>query len=328
MFDIDEPKTKGLGRGLNALFEDAEIETPVASAAGAKLEAEVASAPGRKRFTLPVGALQPSPFQPRKIFHDATLEELSSSIADIGILQPLLVREDPRAKGQYHIIAGERRWLAAQKAQVHEVPVIILDITDLEAFKVALVENLQREDLDPIDEAYGYQRLLEEYSQTQEQLAKAVGKSRPHISNMLRLLTLPREVQSHLSAGNLSMGHARALITAKNPLALAEEVIAKGLSVRQTEKFAAEASGRTVKKSPRNDNSAAAVSSSANAPRAEKDADTMALENDMTNALGMRVSIDSADGRSGKLSIEFSSLDQLDELLHRLAHAPGSRLNG
>ena len=229
---------------------------PVASAAGAKLEAEVASAPGRKRFTLPVGALQPSPFQPRKIFHDATLEELSSSIADIGILQPLLVREDPRAKGQYHIIAGERRWLAAQKAQVHEVPVIILDITDLEAFKVALVENLQREDLDPIDEAYGYQRLLEEYNQTQEQLAKAVGKSRPHISNMLRLLTLPREVQSHLSTGNLSMGHARALITAKNPLALAEEVIAKGLSVRQTEKFAAEASGRTVKKSPRNDNPA------------------------------------------------------------------------
>lgn len=337
MFDIEEPKIKGLGRGLNALFEDAEIESPAASAslAGAKLEAEVASTPGRKRLSLGIEQLEPSPFQPRRTFEDAPLQELADSIREIGILQPLLVRQKPEAMDEFQIIAGERRWRAAQIAQLHEVPVIILDLSELEAFKIAMVENLQREDLDPMDEAFGYQRLLNEYGHTKESLAKAVGKSRPHISNMLRLLHLPVEIQKYVSSGELSAGHARALLTAADPRGLAREVMEKGLSVRQTEKFAADSAGRTQKKQsqPRGGvvpftGGVPTAPSAAPTPRVEKDADTLALENDMTNALGMRVSIDSADGRSGKLSIAFSSLDQLDELLHRLAHFPGSRLNG
>lgn len=332
MFDVEEPKTKGLGRGLNALFEDADIETPVASAAGAKLEAEVASTPGRKRLTLGVEQLEPSPFQPRRVFEDEPLRELADSIREIGILQPLLVRLKPDAVDEYHIVAGERRWRAAQIAQLHEVPVIILEMSELEAFKAAMIENLQREDLDPMDEAYGYQRLLNEYNQTKENLAKAVGKSRSHVSNTLRLLQLPSEVQRFVSSGALSAGHARALVTAANPLELANEIIDKGLSVRQTEKLAADAQGREQKKQLQSRGSAPGsardgVTLTPAPVRREKDADTLALENDMTNALGMRVTIDSSDGRSGLLSIEFKSLDQLDEVLHRLAHFPGSRLS-
>ena len=215
---------------------------------------------------------------------------------------------------------GERRWQAAQKAQLHEVPVIIKELDDATAFEIALIENLQREDLDPIDEAQGYQRLIEEYGHTQEQLGKALGKSRSHIANMIRLLALPDIVQDLLAGGDLSMGHARALITAKNPEALAREVVDKGLSVRQTEKLAAEDSGRSiVKRKPNVKNPL------------PKDTDTLALEKDMSNLLGMKVSIDSPDGKSGLLAVEFKSLDQLDNLLQRLSGDPGksgARLTG
>jgi ParB family chromosome partitioning protein len=307
----------GLGRGLNALFDDEEEGISVIK----EIEQRIQSEPEEKhpRFTVGVEKLYPSPFQPRRVFSDDSLNGLADSITQYGVLQPLLVRENPNELGTYEIIAGERRWRAAQKAQIHEVPVIILELSELEAVKIALIENLQREDLNPIDEAMGYRRLLDDYNQTQDQLAKAVGKSRPHITNMVRLLNLPESVQTHLSTGDLSMGHARALITAENPEELAREVIKKGLSVRQTEKLANE---------KKDGGAAPKKASGPKKIKIAKDADTIALENDMTNALGMKVTIDSADGKSGNLSIEFKNLDQLDEVLHRLAHFPGARVNG
>ncbi len=276
----------------------------------------------RSRHALPIENLYPSPFQPRKIFHQDSIDELASSIRQYGVLQPLLVRKDPKNDDGYEIIAGERRWRASQQAQIHELPVVILDIDELEAYKIALIENLQREDIDPIDEAFGYQKLLEDFDQTQEQLAEAVGKSRPHITNTLRLLQLSEVTQAMVSEKQLSMGHARALIGVENADEIAKKVVKQGLSVRQTEKLAAGAKGKTQTKRPR------AGSPAANTSKPEKDADTIALENDISNALGMNVSIDSADGKSGNLSVEFKSLDQLDELLHRLAHFPGTRLSG
>ena len=303
------------GLGLGALFEE-EDDNPAIAA----LEEKIRSAPEseRKRHMIGTAQICPNPYQPRRIFSDETLRELAESIRQYGILQPLLVRERAGEPGEYEIIAGERRWQAAQIAQLHEVPVIILDVDELAAFRIALIENLQREDLNPIDEALGYKRLMEEYNETQEDVAGVIGKSLSHIRNMVRLLNLPDTVQTHLGAGDISMGHARALITAEDPEKLARAVIAKGLSVRQTEKLAADAKGVPQKK----------YRSRASSSAPAKDADTIALENDMSNALGMRVTIDSTDGKSGRLSVEFRSLDQLDELLHRLAHFPGARLKG
>ena len=314
--NAEESGLFGLGRGLNALFEDEEGGNVID-----EIEQRIQSEPesSRERFTVGTEQLYPSSFQPRRVFSEDSLIELADSIAQYGVLQPLLVRASDREEGQYEIIAGERRWRAAQKAQVHQMPVIVLELSELDAVKIALIENLQREDLDPIDEAMGYKRLLDDYDQTQDQLAKAVGKSRPHITNMIRLLNLPDSVQAHLSAGDLTMGHARALVTAKEPEELAKQVIKKGLSVRQTEKLASDQKDGAQKTSTK---------SAAKSKSVTKDADTIALENDMTNALGMKVTIDSADGKSGKLTIEFKDLDQLDEVLHRLAHFPGSRVNG
>ncbi|MCL4678601.1 MAG: ParB/RepB/Spo0J family partition protein [Alphaproteobacteria bacterium] len=311
-----EGKSRGLGRGLNALFDDEEeVYAPI-------IEQAASGASGRSRQTVGIDMVSPGPTQPRRHFDDQALQELALSIREHGILQPLLVRE---GSGGFEIIAGERRWRAAQIAQLHEVPVIVLDIDDIEALKIALIENLQREDLDPIEEAAGYQRLLETYGQTQEELAKSVGKSRSHIANMIRLLGLPQSVQAHVSAGKLSMGHARTLITCDNPEDLAEEIIKGGLSVRQAEKLTADSSGRVQKERSRKTNEGPARIGPAHKA---KDPDTLALENDMSNLLGMRVTIDTADGMSGHVRIEFKSLDQLDEVLHRLAHYPGSRQTG
>ena len=318
--NTEESGSLGLGRGLNALFDDEEGSSVID-----EIEQRIQNEPeesAHQRFTIGVEKLYPSSYQPRRVFSNNSLNDLADSIMQYGVLQPLLVRENPEDAGNYEIIAGERRWRAAQKAQVHEVPVVILEIGDLDAVKIALIENLQRENLDPIDEAMGYKHLLEDYQQTQEELARVVGRSRPHITNMVRLLNLPSTVQAHLSAGDLSMGHARALITAEEPEDLAREVIKKGLSVRQTEKLANDQKNAAQNK----------IGLGAKQPKAKakvtKDADTIALENDMTNALGMKVIIDSADGKSGKLSIEFKDLDQLDEVLHRLAHFPGTRQDG
>lgn len=306
-----DPKNRGLGRGLNALFEDEEGVYPQV-----EMEGQVQ---GRKREMIGVDQLEPGVGQPRNIFHDEALTELAASIKQHGVLQPLLVRENADNSGKYEIIAGERRWRAAQKAQLHEVPVIVLSITDAEAFEIALIENLQREDLDPVDEAMGYQKLIVHYDYTQEKLADSLGKSRSHIANMMRLLQLPEGVQKLLSTGKLSIGHARALITAKDAEAMAKIVIARNLSVRDTEKLVAEAEGRPAKKGKNKKASA----------EPKKDIDTLALEDDLSSKIGMRVSIDSRDGKSGKVSISFKSLDQLDELLQRLTSSdnPKGRLS-
>ena len=294
------PKARGLGRGLNALFEDEEGEFSQADSHE--------PAAGRKRDMIGVDQLEPGPGQPRKVFHDDALDELSESVKQHGVLQPLLVRSQDENSGKYQIVAGERRWRAAQKAQLHEVPVIVLSITDAEAFEIALIENLQREDLDPVDEAMGYQKLVDEHDYTQEKLAQSLGKSRSHIANMMRLLQLPEIVQKHLSEGKISIGHARALITAENAEELVKQVIRENLSVRETEKLVADSQGRKQKTTKR-----AAKS------QPKKDVDTLALEEEISGKIGMRVSIDSHDGKKGKLSIEFKSLDQLDALLQKLS---------
>lgn len=330
----------GLGMGLNALFgeedalapaEESQEQTqapapaaPQPPAANPVEESFVAGSENLsgKRTSLPIEKIYRGRFQPRLVFEDEPLNQLAESIKQYGILQPLLVRADPDSPDVYEIIAGERRWQAAQRAQLHEVPVIILDMDEFEGFKVAMIENLQREDLDPIEEAEGYQTLLDRFDQTHDDLAKTMGKSRPHIGNMLRLLSLPPKVQTYLQHGDISMGHARALINVPNGEELVQDIIKKGLSVRQTEKLVAGEKKTSGTARPR------AGSPAAETKPVNKDADTTALENDISNALGMRVTIDSADGRSGKLAVEFKSLDQLDEVLHRLAHFPGSRLKG
>lgn len=311
MSDDDfKPKKRGLGRGLNALFEDEEGVYPQVSEDG--------HTPGRKRDVIGIELLTPGASQPRRSFDEASLAELAESIKAHGLLQPILVRRSKQGDDMYEIIAGERRWRASQKAQLHEVPVIILDLSDIETLEIALIENLQREDLNAVDEARGYQRLLEEFGHTQEQLAKALGKSRPHIANMVRLLSLPDEVLDLLRDGRISAGHARALITADDPKGLAREVISKGLNVRQTESLAA----GDVDKSTSSAASSPYFDKKASIP---KDSDTLALEKDLSDTLGMKVSIDTRDGVSGAVRIEFKSLDQLDDIIARLSAAQPSR---
>ena len=305
--DEANPKNRGLGRGLNALFEDDEGVYPQVD-----LEGQVA---GRQRMMVGLDQLEAGPGQPRKIFKDGPLDELAESIRQHGVLQPLLVREHADGSGKYQIIAGERRWRASQKAQLHEIPVIVLTITDSEAFEIALIENLQREDLDAIEEATGYQRLVDEHSYTQEKLAESLGKSRSHVANMMRLLQLPFMVQNHLSDGKISIGHARALITADNAEELVKEVISRNLTVRETEQLVADAQGRPKK-------------SSSSKVTPKKDVDTIALEDDLSNAIGMRVSIDSKDGKKGRISVEFKNLDQLDDVIQRLTASGNGRLAG
>lgn len=308
---------RGLGRGLNALFEDEEVPFPANPLIDDDImaNANVAGATGTQRRSVGTDQLEPGPFQPRHYFDHAALAELAESIAAHGVLQPILVREKPNAAGRFQIIAGERRWRAAQKAQLHEVPVIVKEFDDETALEIALIENLQREDLDALDEAQGYQRLMDEFGHTQEKLAAALGKSRSHVANMVRLLSLPDKVQIYVRQGKLTAGHARALITAKDPAALAEIVVAQGLNVRQTEKLATEQSDRPAK-------------SSAARSKPQKDIDTLALEQEVSTALGMKVSIDAKTGGVGALKVEFKSLDQLDEVLHRLSHFPGSKQSG
>ena len=301
---------RGLGRGLNALFEDEE--TPAFASANAYHAAAIAAKEqivdedkGISRKSLPVTILHPGQFQPRKKFDDSTLKELAESITLHGILQPLLVRPLKDNVGQFEIICGERRWRAAQKAQLHNVPVIVREMDDEEAMQLALIENLQREDLNALDEAEGYQRLMDEFAHTQEKLAAAVGKSRSHVANMVRLLNLPGAVRAMIQDGRLTAGHARALITAKDPEALARDVIARNLSVRDTERLAQNAE-------PKN--------SKARQAKSPKAVDTIALEREMLDRLGMKVMIDlKANGTSGSIKISFKDFDQLDTLIGKLS---------
>jgi ParB family chromosome partitioning protein len=281
--------SKRLGRGLAALLGDA------ASAPPAPAEASV---PARDVQSVPIAALEPSPFQPRSGIKPEGLEELIASIRERGILQPLLVRPHPEHTGRYQIIAGERRWRAAQAIPLHEVPVLVRALSDLEAAAAALVENLQRTDLDPIEEAEGLMRLIETHKLSQEEIGRMIGKSRSHVANTIRLVNLPAIVQQHVREGRLTAGHARALLGAKNPEALAARVVEQGLSVRQTEALVAAEAQAGPKKGP---------------PRAV-DPNLASLERDLKERLGVGVHV-RPRGQGGELRLRYANLDQLDGLL-------------
>jgi len=289
-----KPDRKGLGRGLSALLADTDSQSGETSA------------PQRSDMTVPLARIHPNPDQPRRRFAEAELDDLSRSIAQKGILQPLIVRPDPTRENAYQIVAGERRWRAAQRAQLHDIPVIIRELDDTEVLELAIIENIQRADLNPVEEASGYRQLMDRFGHTQDQLATALGKSRSHIANLLRLLTLPDPVLAHLREGRLSAGHARALITAPDPAALAQIVIDQALSVRQTEALARKAPEKAPAKQRLE-------------PR--KDADTRAIESELSATLKMSVSIDHTPGQEGgALKIRYANLDQLDALLERLSN--------
>ena len=291
-----EKKPRGLGRGLSALMGD--ISAPN--------DSTNPNAPARPDRLVPIERLVANPNQPRRDFEPDALNDLSASIKEKGIIQPLIVRAV--ADGKFEIVAGERRWRAAQMAQLHEVPVLVRDFDDTEVLEVAIIENIQRADLNAVEEAAGYRQLMDRFGHTQERMAEALGKSRSHIANLLRLLNLPDEVQVMLRQGKLSAGHARALITAQNPLELAKIVIAKGLSVRATEELAR----KSQQPAP-----------PATAPKArpdpDKDADTRALEGDLSAALSMKVTLHhEPGGEKGRLTIQYGTLEELDRLCQML----------
>jgi ParB family chromosome partitioning protein len=308
-------RRSSLGRGLNALFGEAAPEDlePLEK--------------GKQPRHLPIEFVTPGRFQPRRKFDQEAIQSLVDSVRERGILQPLLVRQHPDDGSIFEIIAGERRWRAAQLAGLHQVPVVIRELTDREALEIALIENIQRQDLTALEEAEGYKRLMDEFGHTQEVLAKALGKSRSHIANMLRLLTLPLQVKQLVQDGSLTAGHARALLSVDDPVTTAQQVIEKGLNVRQVEQLAREAQGNTREEpvaaaAAPIGNGSAPRAGSAPAARAAKDPNTVALEQDVTNRLGLRVTI-SAQGQGGTISIQYQTLDQLDEVIERLTGQPG-----
>jgi len=287
-------KSRGLGRGLSALMSDvAADETPQ-------------SVPKRPDLVVPIEQVQPNPDQPRRTFAEDALQDLANSIAEKGIIQPLIVRQSPSNPATYEIVAGERRWRAAQIAKLHDIPVLLRDYDDTEVLEIAIIENIQRADLNPVDEASGYKQLMDRFGHTQDKLSSALGKSRSHIANLLRLLNLPQEVQAFLVSGQLSAGHARALVGHDQAVALAREIIQRKLSVRETEQL--------VKKGP-----AIKKRSLSGAP-ITKDADTIQIENELSATLGVKVTIDHPAGsEGGKMVIGYKSLDQLDDLLRALS---------
>ena len=298
--DIKKARPAGrqnLGRGLAALFGD---ET---AAAAGKAEPDDT----RPLKMVPIEFLRPGRFQPRHHFDPAQIQSLVDSVREKGILQPILVRRVGTEPNAYEIVAGERRWRAAQLAQLHEVPVTIRELEDRDALEIALVENIQRENLNPLEEAEGYRRLMEEFKHTQEDLARAVGKSRSHVANMMRLLALPQPVREMVENGELTAGHARALIGVADAERIAREVAKQGLNVRQTEKLISSAKPSAAKPAP-----------APTPPEPPKDANTLALERDLSNLLGLKVSIGFRSGIGGELVIHYQTLDQLDDVLRRL----------
>jgi ParB family chromosome partitioning protein len=286
-----EEKPSRLGRGLAALIGDMGEETEVLDR----------SRIGQRK--LPVAFLRSNPRNPRKTFSESELNDLTNSIKEKGIVQPIVVR--PTAtRDVFEIIAGERRWRASQRAGLHEVPVVVLDVSEREALELAIIENVQRADLDPIEEAGGYQKLIDEFSYTQEELSKVIGKSRSHVANTLRLMGLPETIKLLLRSGKITAGHARAIMNAPNPEQLAEKIAAMGLSVREAEALALSEKGKNAVLRPRKS-------------KVEKDADTKALEKALSDGLGLRISI-KHQGAGGKVEIIYKSLEQLDELCRRL----------
>lgn len=264
-----------------------------------------ASAPAGVQMA-PIESLRPNPDQPRKVFDRDDLEELAASIRDKGVLQPILVRSHPKEDGVWQIIAGERRWRAAQLARLTEAPIIVKEMDDVAVFEVAIIENVQRADLNPLEEADAYRTLMERFGRTQDAVAGVVGKSRSHVANILRLLQLPEGVLQHVRTGKLSAGHARALITAPDPVSLADQIVAEGLNVRQ-----AEALARRAAEGPGGRKPGAASSGG------EGSADVAALEQDLADALGLRVQLADRGGK-GELTITYGNLEQLDDLCRRL----------
>ncbi|WP_439528068.1 ParB/RepB/Spo0J family partition protein [Pannonibacter sp.] len=300
----DGGRNKRLGRGLAALIGDAGIVPASQDQAAAQAD----KTPPRDTRKVPVEFLEPNPRNPRKSFHEKDLTELTDSIREKGIIQPILVRPAAGKPNHFEIIAGERRWRAAQRAGLHEVPVLIREITDQEALELAIIENVQRADLNPIEEALGYEQLTAEFSYSQNDLARLIGKSRSHVANTMRLLKLPNAVKDYLSEGLITAGHARALITLDDPSALAELIVEKGLSVREAEKLAQDP--EILSKLSGSKDTAAKV---------EKDADTRALEKRLTDSLGLKVAIGHKAGKeAGEMKIKYASLEQLDELCRKL----------
>ena len=287
---VEETPRRGLGRGLDALFGD-DFATEAAALDQA-----------RNTRTVPIEQLVPGPYQPRRRFEDEALGQLAESIARHGVLQPILVRRDPRAAERFQIVAGERRWRAAQRARLHEVPVVVREMDDRDTLEVALIENIQRQDLSPLEEAEGYRRLIEEFQHTQEALAKAVGRSRSHVANMMRLLALPDPVKRMLDDGRLSAGHARALLSVEDPVAMAEEIATKGLTVRDIERRVS---------APRKP--------APSAVPAPVDPNTAQLERELSDKIGLPVQIQPGTSpANGKLVLRYANLDQLDDLIARL----------
>ncbi|GGD59983.1 ParB/RepB/Spo0J family partition protein [Croceicoccus mobilis] len=306
-----------LGRGLGALLGDAQREEPVARApsadapaagASAAAPAAVIEAPSSGLASLPIASIEPHPENPRVEFEEGALEELAASIGARGVIQPVIVR--PGAGGRYQLVAGERRWRAAQKAQLHEIPAIIRDLNDREVTALALIENIQREDLNPMEEARAYNRLSNRDGMAQAEIAKLVDKSRSHVTNLMRLLSLPEGVQTRVEKGELSMGHARALINCEDAEVIAEQAIAKKLSVRDVE--------RMVRKANAGD-APAPARRTAREPRPGEDADILAVQTQLEEALGLPVQIQAdADPASGTVTIRYKTLDQLDLVCQRL----------
>ncbi|SEL03411.1 ParB/RepB/Spo0J family partition protein [Pacificibacter marinus] len=292
-------RPRGLGRGLSALMADIPNDPVVV---------DQVSGARRADLVVPIERVEPNPDQPRRQFVQEDLDDLANSIREKGVIQPLIVRPSPRVEGNFEIVAGERRWRASQLAKRHDIPIIVREYDDIEVLEVAIIENIQRADLNSIEEAAGYKQLMEKFGHTQEKLAEALGKSRSHIANLMRLLQLPDDVQTFVVSGDLSAGHARALITSENPSELARIVVKKGLSVRDTEKLAKQ---EKMPSSPK---------TRVVKPTGEKDADTRALESDLSAAIGMSVSIAHKSGsESGILSINYKDLDDLDALCQMLS---------
>jgi ParB family transcriptional regulator, chromosome partitioning protein len=280
-----------LGRGLAALIGEVSAETSVERPRGQR--------------RVPTSALRPNARNPRRVFSNADLDDLVASLKERGIIQPIVARPARGTGEAYEIIAGERRWRAAQRAGLHEVPVVIIEATDAEALQIAIIENVQRADLNPLEEAEGYRSLMEEFGNGQDEIAKTIGKSRSHVANTLRLLKLPESVKGYIQAGKLSAGHARTLIGQPNAEALAEEIVTRGLNVRQVEAMAREAGPKNGKANGRKSR------------EQDKNANLLALEKRISDALGLVVSIDDR-AKGGTLSIRYRNLDQLDDVLRRL----------
>lgn len=284
---MTQVQKRRLGRGLAALIGDDTSEEAIVQDI-------------RSLRHVPVELLHPNPHNPRKHFNEEDLESLAKSLKDKGLLQPLVVR--PRADGSFEIVAGERRWRASQRAGIHELPVLIRELNDRETLEIALIENIQRSDLNALEEARAYRQLLEQYNYTQQQLADSIGKSRSHIANTMRLLSLPEAIQQQIENGKLTAGHARSLVATEYPAEMADQIIKMGLTVREAEELARK--------------NAAAPTGPASA--VEKDADTRALEKMLTETLGLHTSIKHKGAAGGSVQIKYKTLDQLDDVIRKL----------